>query len=606
MEKIVRVFVILSIVFIVCYYLCQQYLNIEGFSSTPSKTSSESDSCSKADPSLTDLGVNPLVDRQGQNIILTPSGSVNDLSSILIDSPRKGWKPTITQENKANLVVSFPELNKIDYIITSGIKVFKVYYSRTDNDAYSYDEVLYQNVNSQGTDENKALLHFESSGHDQITKFSGLTTSDGQPIFAKYIKIVPLTMSQIMDKGKYVFDKEKGDQSIGDNGMKVEIMGNPGDAKPFKNGSSLIGSTKFYDENGKVLQDGNWTGEKGNLDSKLKIVFDEDGHTVPKTVYSLIFTNGGGSSQWVQEFSLTYTHHKSKLTETIYNIKGNTNCGENNKIQYYFNHPIIATSLIIKPTKLKKSSLPAKMKIVDILGDNVNESQENAVLDKNKKKYCNSDDPGNCGSVSDLLGKQSEIQQLCDSLELQDRIKENNQRIQKNRQYIMQLEDQDKKIASLESVVNKMKHLRELRQKDIDLGSVNTKDKQDKIQEQLEQLIKDRQKRQRQFNVKLNIGNTLDKLQQQQGTGVANNTSTTSLEGFQNYDDGHNDGAGVSYLMNHNRYTHTKRCKNQNKLSEEFLFDSASRNNYYTYTPNMGFDYYKKLETQTYDNNLNV
>jgi hypothetical protein len=184
------------------------------------------------------------------------------------------------------------------------------------------------------------------------------------------------------------------------------------------------------------------------------------------------------------------------------------------------------------------------MKIIDIIGSSVSQTQEKVIIDKNKQKFCSSDNPEGCGSVSDLLSKQAEIQQLCDAIDLQDQIKENNQRIQKNRQYIMQLEDHDKKIANLEDVVQKMKHLRTLREKANDQGVIDQKSKQDEIDLKLQQLVQDRKNSQSQFNVKLNIKpGSLDGLQttvnrlmtQTTPTGAPSTTARTPLEGFANY-----------------------------------------------------------------------
>jgi len=532
MNKIIWFAVILAVILVLCNLIPSK--QIEAFGSS---------SCSTENPSLTDLGSNPMVDRDGQNVIVTPSGGLSKSSSISIDSSGTGWKPTLGKKNNASLVVNLKKLTKIHYVVTSGIKLCRVYYSRNDNNVYSYEEVLYQNVNQSGNDNNKASIHFEAPSHNDVMRFGNLTTSDGQPVFAKYIKIVPLNLSETAKRGQYSFEDSSSDgkatQNVGSRGVKVDVYGLSPDATPIKGGESLLGSAKFYNENGKLINGSAWVGESGNSDSKLKISFHEDGQTVPRTIYSLIFTNSS-NTQYVQEFSITYLHSKSKLTETIYNIKGNTNCGDSNRIQYYFDHPIIATSLSIRPTKLAYPGKPASLKIVDIMGAKINDVQEKVLLDKNKNKYCSSNDPDGCGSVSDLLGKQAEIQQLCDALELQDKIKENNQRIDKNRQYLLQLEDQDTKIANLEKVIGQMKDMRSLRQTQNDTGMLDQKEKQSKIDKQLKTLVAERRKHQKQFQLKLNIGeksmgnlqSNVEKMEKEKGTTKGNNTATTNLEGF--------------------------------------------------------------------------
>jgi hypothetical protein len=93
----------------------------------------------------------------------------------------------------------------------------------------------------------------------------------------------------------------------------------------------------------------------------------------------------------------------------------------------------------------------------------------------------------------------------------------------------MQLEDHDKKISNLESVVEKMKHLRLLREKANDQGILADKNKQYEIDDKLKQLVQERKNSQSQFNVKLNI---------QPGTfsGLGSTTETTPVESFTNYE----------------------------------------------------------------------
>jgi hypothetical protein len=536
MKKIIIIIITLFIIGLLIYFTL--FKNKKGyvFESFSNPTSSASNnSCGVI--SLTGLMSNPLIDRNGTNVIINPSNDIR--GDIVIQSQGRGcWNNTMELSNMF-LVVNLNKLTKVNYIITQGIKYFKVYYSMTDNDASSYDEILYQDKDT--IKEESSSIYFTASGYDNITKFGNLSNIDGQTIFAKYIKIVPVSaLDASADKNS---DGSYPD-CIGSNGVKLEIMGTSNVAKPTNEGDSLIGISKFYNIEGDVI-DKNWVAERGNKDPRLRVVFEEDGVIVPKTIYSIIFSSSDDSNitkQWVKEFSITYSHKQSKLSDTIYYIKGNTNCGEN-IFQYYLETPVVATELVIKPTKLNISTLPASMKIIDIMGSQINIVQEKVLLEKNKQQYCKSTNEDNTGSVSDLLGKQAEIQQLCDAIDLQDQIKENNLRINKNRQYIMQLEDHDKKIADLESIVEKMKHLKTLRQKANDTGMTEQKDKQSEIDLKLKQLLEDRKKSQSQFNVKLNIQpGTLSGLEKLADRVAGSDTARTPVEGFDDYSNYSNQG----------------------------------------------------------------
>jgi hypothetical protein len=534
MKKIIIIIITLFIIGLLLYFTLFKNNNgniLENFTNS-------------ASISLTGLMSNPLIDRNGTNVIVNPSNDIK--GDIVIQSPERGcWNNTMDLSNMF-LVINLNKLTKVNYIITQGIKYFKVYYSTTDNDPSSYDEILYQDKDS--IKEESSSIYFTASGYDNITKFGNLSNIDGQPIFAKYIKIVPVSASTALSG---TTPSGISPDCIGPNGVKIEIMGIPNDAKTINEGDSLIGVSKFYDIEGNMINK-NWTAEPGNKDPRLRIVFEEDGVIVPKTIYSIIFSSSDESDstkQWVKEFSITYSHKQSKLSDTIYYIKGNTNSGEN-IFQYYLDKPIVATELVIKPTKLNISTLPASMKIIDIMGAQINTVQEKVLLEKNKQQYCTSETTDNNGSVSDLLGKQAEIQQLCDAIDLQDQIKENNVRIQKNRQYIMQLEDHDKKIADLESIVEKMKHLKTLRKKATDTGMTEQKDKQSEIDLKLQQLLEDRKKSQSRFNIKLNIQpGTLTGLEKLADKVAGSDTARTPVEGFDDYSNYSNKGYNyVSYV----------------------------------------------------------
>lgn len=509
--------------------------------------------CSTMNPNLINLGANPLLKRDGSNVIVSPSGSLSNGSNITIDSQNTGWLPTMNGNN-VSLVVDLKKLTKINYIVTSGIKAFKAFYSRADNDDYSYEEILYQDTNSNKTADNRSTLFFEACAYDEVTKFSGLITSDGQPIFATYIKIVPLNLSEITS----LCSTAPSGNTFSDNGMKLEIFGISPEAVINTRGESLLGSVKLYNENGVLIDSPLWIGEINNQDSKLKIVFSDNDQITPKTINSIIFSSGEQgdviNKQWITEFSITYSYPESKINDTVYNIKGNTNCGESNIFQYYFEKPIIATELLIKPTSKRHPTHQPRFKIVDIIGSNLTTGQKKIMVNNSKKEFCApAEEDNTIGSVSNLLSSQTEIQQLCDALELQDQIKENNQKIQKNRQYLTQLEEQDKKIANLEDIVNKMKHIREVRKKNNDHNMTQQQVSQAKVEAQLEELIKDRKKRQRHFNIKLNLGpNSLSNLEKQVSTvenkaGVANDTSSTPIkEGFVNYKHDINSTLGFS------------------------------------------------------------
>ena len=493
---------------------------------------------------LINLGGNPLVSRnQNNNITVSPSNTGSMNVNIGSDNSDKGWQPPSI--DNASLTLSLSKLTKITALAVSGIRGFRLYFSKSDSSENSFEEVLYTSKNNTDIASSDGALVFEADTPESITIFTNLISTSKETVFAKYLKLIPFNYTSNPQYESTLSTTPSPSNVIHENGLKLEVFGIEPAAKPATGGKSLAGSYKLYTENDTEITNNIWTGEVGNNNKYLKIKFGKivNGtfNTEPKTIYNFTFAaNINSDNSYVQTLKLQYSHFKSKFVESIENINANTNFSSNtisNQFQYIFEYPIIATELIIIPTQISKTAKQPEIKIVDIKGDDVSTVQEQVLLDKNKNKYCSSDNVDGCGSISDLLGKQSEIQQLCDALELQDQIKENNQRIQKNRQYILQLEEQDKKIANLEQVVDKMKHLRELRQKENDGALMAQKDKQSKIDKQIQELVKDRKNKLKHINLNVNLnGDSLNKLEEaaaQVPTG--DNTGTTSVEGFENF-----------------------------------------------------------------------
>jgi hypothetical protein len=522
------------------------------------------------------LDANPLIDRiDGSNIIASPSNS----SNIIIGSDGIGWKPSSIKSS--SVVVNLLALKKIKYIVVTGIIAFRVFFSTNENDAFSYEEVLYQTKNNTPRDTPTLFYEVADSNVKSNTFFGNLTTADGKPIFAKYIKIVPVNFSDFLN--------EEGPHtgSLFDNsGMKLDIFGFPNDAKPDTTGESL--PYKMFNELGNQLNDKKWTDTTSNKDPRIKITFDE-----PKQINSIVFSNAQSKS-FVAEFSVIYKLSESDISNTINNIKGNPSGSSVTTYSYYFNTPIVASELIIKPTKPSGSTGSLTMNINDIKGFSVNKKQISALTEKSKKQYCSAkDDSGEAGSVSELLNQQSEIQQLCDALELQDQIKENNQRIQKNKQYLTELEEQDKKIVELEEIVEKMKHIRAVREKNNDHKMVDQELKQNKIETQLSQLVEDRKNNMKQINLnlKLNTNPTSTPTTQPAlnlNEGFTNYSSssqqaqsiTTNNLGFyyRPYDDS---TIKTQMVESSEEYSPDLRLFNQNKKNIGYQFEKVSPMNFY-------------------------
>jgi len=68
-----------------------------------------------------------------------------------------------------------------------------------------------------------------------------------------------------------------------------------------------------------------------------------------------------------------------------------------------------------------------------------------------------------CPSMDDLVSKQNQAQAVCDNLEYQDKIKSEKIRLEKNKQYLLKLQQQQKQIDQLNTVIQTLDNKRQSR-----------------------------------------------------------------------------------------------------------------------------------------------
>ena len=76
----------------------------------------------------------------------------------------------------------------------------------------------------------------------------------------------------------------------------------------------------------------------------------------------------------------------------------------------------------------------------------------------------NSDTNSNiCPSINDLVDTQTKTQQICDNLEYQDKVKSEKLRLERNKQYLLKLKDQQEQVDKLNMVIQDLENKRESR-----------------------------------------------------------------------------------------------------------------------------------------------
>ena len=77
-----------------------------------------------------------------------------------------------------------------------------------------------------------------------------------------------------------------------------------------------------------------------------------------------------------------------------------------------------------------------------------------------------------CPSVDTLVVKQNQAQQICDNIEYQDKVKSEKLRLERNKQYLLKLQQQQQQIDQLNQVIQTLDGKRENRSQTADIARV--------------------------------------------------------------------------------------------------------------------------------------
>ena len=158
----------------------------------------------------------------------------------------------------------------------------------------------------------------------------------------------------------------------------------------------------------------------------------------------------------------------------------NPNPNPNPIISQYiiFTKPIIANKLEIKIPRvsINNSSNYKKISIKNLncFGtvptlDNVSDYKRvvNTLLNSSQSQSLDI-----CPSVDELVTKQNQVQQICDNLEYQDKVKSEKIRLEKNKQYLLKLKEQQQQVDQLNQVIQTLETKRSERDKTADISRV--------------------------------------------------------------------------------------------------------------------------------------
>ena len=209
-------------------------------------------------------------------------------------------------------------------------------------------------------------------------------------------------------------------------------------------------------------------------------------------IYSMKLTGVQSSSSTAQGSSSALTTSQFKTTDSPFNIKITysntiypTNTfsimqtyivrSDNNSVEglssfIFLIDPIIANSITLSVSNVNNVNdlgfVTLKITGLTILGKNPSASDisDYKINVNSALNSIESEQNGNiCPNINELVDKQTTTQQICDNLEFQDKTKSEKLRLERNKQYLLKLQNQQEKIDQLNNVIQSLETQRENR-----------------------------------------------------------------------------------------------------------------------------------------------
>ena len=160
---------------------------------------------------------------------------------------------------------------------------------------------------------------------------------------------------------------------------------------------------------------------------------------------------------------------------TTYIVRSDSKIVDNDtgKTYIYLTEPIIANKLIFTIPKVNKTVsniiTPQGLTISSVKALSSNPTQSEITDYKQsiniiKSSQTDENDNANiCPSINSLVDTQTKTQQICDSIEYQDKVKSEKLRLERNKQYLLKLKNQQDQIDQLNSAIQDLEDKRQAR-----------------------------------------------------------------------------------------------------------------------------------------------
>lgn len=436
---------------------------------------------------------NVQIRRDGSNLGFNPAkGKSEKVTSIILGSPGNG----ISGNKGDSVTINLNGLKRLYGLILAGYGSFNVDAEVFTANTGSWIPVL----NSANEDDNKI---FNGGNTDptfttlQNSKCFDIYADDVDTIICKRVRITIVSETAQYQTEVYA----------------IESDSNPGytDVEPLSGYGDL-----FDTDNNRIAKDSSgffgWESSDTNPIATVRFTGSGSSGIVNKVIYYIEFT--GMNNNWVTSFNISYKFIGSNIIRSESNILGNVNASE--KIRYYFKYPILASELTIKPTSPESIGGAGTEKKLgctfQLYGRVIKNTTDEETLKAEQETYyqmTSSKDKGaTCPPITQLIDKQSEIQQLCQSLEKVDEIEMNKNKINQNKVYLMKLNKQKQEIKQLEELIDKMRTANKYYNEIDDRNKLAMYKYQQELDKKVKDLVVDRLNKQGVINMNLETNTT--------------------------------------------------------------------------------------------------
>jgi hypothetical protein len=434
---------------------------------------------------------NPLIQRDGLNIEISNFGMNSDKMNVILNSDNKG----LTALSNGTIKISLMEPKKITAIRTQGLSKFQVLTSMDDN--------MYSQAAISSSSSSINILT-NTTPTEILTLENLIDISTSKLIVARYIKIINANNANATN-------------------VKVEFYGidtsNISDKPTLQSGASL--NIQLYNEKAKLITNGIYVSEADNNSPFLLIKMPDN---YDHLVNFISFKSN------ISAFKIKYGHTQNNNVYTIpYNGSFNGNVSENITEYFYFPNPTMLNYITFVPLMTSKKPVPGSPKIfkiseIAVFGTLINPTENKLKYIQNipvTEKFVNGNvqvqqiegfagltDPYTTSTQlnnHDILNNIQTTQNLCKILEYQDQISNEKIKLERNKQYLLKLQQQTDEIDQLESQIANLQNARDDRIKSTDTLNLVRYQKQKGEEAKVADLIKQRLESQEKLSLNVNF-----------------------------------------------------------------------------------------------------